>query len=128
MARPRLPQSKAEASGAMVKNAGRFKDRKAPKRTRPLGEPYAKMSDGERKYWAEFAQELPWLHAGHRVLLRMACNITARMDEGDIGVSAAHALSQLLSKLGATPVDETKVNHAEGDDEDAADRFFGRPN
>jgi len=124
MARPRLPQSKAEVSGAVLKNAGRFKGRKAPKRTRPLGDPYVKMNETERSYWAEFARELPWLHAGHRVLLRMACNLAARMDQGDIGVSAAHALSQLLSKLGATPVDETKVTHDEAEEADEADRFF----
>jgi hypothetical protein len=128
MARPRLPQSKAEVSGATAKNPGRFADRKAVRRVRPLGEPYAPMTEIERKYWAEFAQELPWLHSGHRVLLRLACHFSARMDAGEIGISAAHALSQLLSKLGATPVDETKVNHADGDDEDAADRFFSRPN
>jgi hypothetical protein len=128
MPRPRLPQSKAEVSGATAKNPGRFADRKAIRRVRPLGDPYTLMTEIERQYWAEFARELPWLHSAHRVLLRLTCQLSAKMDAGDIGISAAHALSQLLSKLGATPVDETKVNHAEGDDEDAADRFFSRPN
>src|SRR5690606_39476430 len=49
MARPRLPQAKAEASGAVLKNAGRFADRRAPKRTRPLGAPYARMNVVERE-------------------------------------------------------------------------------
>src|SRR5688500_6275776 len=115
MAKPRLPQAKAEASGAALKNAGRFKDRVAPKQTRPLGEPYARMTELERGYWEEFAQELPWLHSGHRVLLRMACRLAARMDmDDDMGVSATQALSSILSKLGATPVDETKVVHGGG--------------
>lgn len=130
MARPRLPQAKAEASGAVLKNAGRFADRKVPKRTRPLGEPYARMNEVEREYWAEFARELPWLHSGHRVLLRLTCQLAARMDSGEeMGVSASQALSSLLSKLGATPVDETKVSHGGGDeDEDPAEQFFTRPN
>jgi len=129
MPRPRLPAAKAEASGAALKNAGRFKDRKAPKRTRPLGEPYARMTEIEREYWAEFAEELPWLHSGHRVLLRLTCQLAARMDSGEeMGVSASQALSSLLSKLGATPVDETKVSHGGGDDdEDPAEAFFARP-
>lgn len=127
MPRPRLPMAKAEASGAIAKNAGRFRDRKAPKRTRPVGEPYAKMTEIERGYWAEFVQELPWLHSGHRVMLRMACQLSARMDEGsEMGVSAMQALSAMLSKLGATPTDETKVTQA--DDEDEDDEFFGKPN
>lgn len=129
MAKPRLPQSKAEASGAILKNAGRFAGRSAPKRARPIGEPYAAMTEIERGYWAEFASELPWLNSGHRVLLRMACRLSARLDtDADFGVSATQALSSILSKLGATPVDETKVTHDEGEEPDGTDRFFGRPN
>lgn len=127
MPRPRLPLAKAEASGAIAKNAGRFRDRKGPKRTRPVGSPYAKMTELEKWYWAEFVGDLPWLHAGHRVLLRMACQLSARMDEGsEMGVSAMQALSAILSKLGATPTDETKISH--GDDEDEDDEFFGQTN
>jgi hypothetical protein len=129
MARPRLPQAKAEASGAVLKNAGRFSDRSAPKRSRPIGEPYAAMTDGERGYWEEFKAELPWLNSGHRVLLRLACRFSARLDtDPDFGVSASQALSSILSKLGATPTDETKVAHGDGEEEDASDRFFTRPN
>jgi hypothetical protein len=129
MARPRLPAAKAEASGAALKNPGRFADRKAPKRVRPIGEPYAAMTEMEVWYWREFSEELPWLNSGHRVLLRMACRLSARLDtDPDFGVSATQALSSILSKLGATPVDETKVVHGEGDEEDATDRFFARPN
>ena len=45
MARPRLPAAKAKAAGADLKNPGRFKDRKAPKNTRPLGKPYAQAEE-----------------------------------------------------------------------------------
>src|SRR5690606_483696 len=125
MARPRLPQSKAEVSGAVLKNAGRFKGRKAPKRTRPLGEPYVKMTDAEKAAWAELAGDMPGLHSAHRTLLQMACRIKARLDQGEeVGISAMNLLSALLSKLGATPVDETKVTHDEGEEADEADRFF----
>lgn len=124
MARPRLPAAKAAAAGAHLKNPGRFKDRKAPKRTRPLGEPYASMTEAQKAAWAEFQRDLPWLTSSHRVLLRLACMWTARLDQPEFGVSATQALSSILSKLGATPADETKVNHGEGDEDDD-DEFFG---
>jgi len=119
--------AKAEASGAIAKNAGRFKDRKAPKGTRPIGEPYARMTDAQKECWRELAGEMPWLHSAHRTLLRLACYHAARLDaDPDFGVSATQALSSILSKLGATPVDETKVTQP-GEDEDDDAEFFGRP-
>jgi hypothetical protein len=126
MARPRTPNAKAEVAGAAIVHPERFKDRKGPARTRPVGEPYAAMTDSQRAAWAEYQRELPWLTSSHRPLLRLACIWTARMDDAEFGVSATQALSSILSKLGATPVDETKVNHADGEEEDPADRFFGR--
>jgi hypothetical protein len=128
MARPRLPQEKAEVSGATVVNPERFKGRKTPPGKRPLGEPYLKMTDAQKEAWAEYAAEMPWLHSAHRTLLRLACIWTARMDDADFGVSATQALSSILSKLGATPVDETKVSHDGDGEEDPADKFFARPN
>jgi hypothetical protein len=119
---------KAEVSGAAIKNAGRFADRKSPKRVRPIGEPYLRMTDAQKECWRELAGEMPWLNSAHRVLLRLACYHAARLDEGgDFGVSATQALSSIVSQLGATPVDETKVSHGP-DDEDEEDEFFGRPN
>lgn len=130
MARPRLPAAKAEASGAALKNAGRFEGRSAPKRTRPVGEPYANMTEAQKKCWRELVEDMPWLHSAHRTLLRLACYHAARLDtDEEFGVSATQALSSILSKLGATPVDETKVPHGNGDDdEDPAEAFFSRPN
>lgn len=125
MARPRLPAAKAEVIGAHLKDAGRFADRKAPKRTRPIGEPYKMMSEAEQSAWHEFAHELPWLNSSHRALLQLACRLRARLNnDPDMGVNAMQAYSAILSKLAATPVDETKVNHGEGEDEDPADRYF----
>ena len=127
MARPRLPAAKAEVSGAAVINAGRFEGRKAPK-GRPLGEPYLRMTGPQKEAWAEMAAEMPWLRSHHRTLLRLACILAARMDTDlDFGVSATQALSSILSKLGATPTDDTKIDHGDGEDEDPADQYFVRP-
>ncbi len=127
MARPRLPQAKAEVSGAALKNPGTFKARKAPKGTRPIGEPYARMTPGQQEAWHEMVAEMPWLNSAHRTLLRLACIISARLDEADVGVNQLQTLSAILSKLGATPVDETRLNLPAEDDEDPADKFFHIP-
>ena len=88
------------------------------------------MTDAQKAVWSEMVGDMPWLNSSHRVLLRLACYHAARLDEGgDFGVSATQALSSILSKLGATPVDETKVNHGGDGEEDPADQYFnGRPN
>ena len=128
MANPRTPLGKAEVSGQTAKNPQRFNDRKGPAKARPIGEPYLRMTDGQKEVWHEMAGDMPWLNSGHRILLRLACYHAARLDEdGEFGVSATQALSAILSKLGATPVDETKVAHDDGDGEDPADQFFNRP-
>lgn len=125
MAKARLPAAKAAVSGSAIHDPQRFRGRGAPKHQRPLGEPYANMTASEKKVWLEMAGDMPWLNSGHRLLVRLACHHAARLCGGkDFGVSATQALSSILSKLGATPVDETKVNHGEDGDEDASDRFF----
>lgn len=129
MARPRLPQQKAEVSGAQKKNPQRFAGRTTVRNPRPIGEPYVTMTAQQRTVWEECRVTMPWLHAGHRLLLRQVCILSARMEDPDVGVNALHALSAALSKLGATPTDETKVMHRDGDDDaDPDDKYFGRPN
>lgn len=129
MARPRLPALKADASGAAIKNPARFKERSAPKSARPIGRPYKGMTPAQVAVWEESAGNMPWLNSGHRLLLRQVCILAARMEtDPEMGVSALQALGAALSKLGATPTDETKVNHGDEGDEDPADEFFGRPN
>lgn len=127
MPRQRLPKAKAEVSGAAAKNAGRFKDRKAPKAQRGLGEPYANMTPEQKAAWAEIQYEMPWLTSSDRILVRLACSWVARMEKDDLGVAASSALASIMSKLGATPVDISKVTHAGEDEADPADEFFGRP-
>lgn len=80
------------------------------------------MSEAERAQWHEFVRDLPWLNSSHRVILRVACRLAADLDGEEFGVSKAQALSSILSKLGATPADESKVGSAADDDE--PDEFF----
>lgn len=124
MANPRLPAAKAEATGATIKNPGRHASRKRPKGTRPVGEPYTKMSEAEQEQWHEFVCDLPWLNSAHRVLLRLACKLAVDMDGDEFGVSKAQALGSILSKLGATPVDETRVSPSNEEEDEPEARYF----
>lgn len=88
--------------------------------------PYRNMKADEKVVWTEISEDMPWLNAAHRILVRLACYHTARLNKGaEFGVSATTALSSILSKLGATPVDETKVNHGDEPETDPTDEFFG---
>jgi hypothetical protein len=124
MPRSRTPLSKAEIAGATAKNPQRFRNRSRPKGTRPLGDPYKSMTDEQRVAWDELADNCPWLHSAHRPMVRMAAMWMAKLEkEPEFGINATNALSSLLSKLGATPADESKVNHA-SEEEDPDDEFF----
>lgn len=127
MPKPRIPKAKAEVSGSALHDPQRFKDRKASKRTRPIGEPYLKMTDAQKEAWAELSYELPWLNSSHRAIVRLACMWMAKMDDDDFGTAATQTLSAILSKLGASPSDESKVNHGEDEQEDSTDKFFNKP-
>lgn len=82
MPRPRTPKAKAEVSGAAAKNAARFKDRKAPKSSRALGEPYVNMTVEQKAAWAEIQYEMPWLTSSDRIMVRLACSWMARIGYG----------------------------------------------
>lgn len=129
MPRNRLPQAKAEVSGAAIKHPERFGNRKAPKRLRPIGEPYVRLTDEEKAIWFEFSPEMPWLDSSDRPLFELLCRRMAKARaEPDLGVNATQVIISLLSKLGATPVDKSKILYADGDGEEPEDGFFGRPN
>jgi hypothetical protein len=128
MARNRTPLAKAEVSGASLKHPGRFRSRKGPAAPKPLGEPYPGMPAHELGVWAELAGNMPWLNVTHRTLLRLVCRLAGKLTLGEISPSEGQLLSSTLSKLGATPVDETKVNHGDDGEEDPSESFFTRPN
>jgi hypothetical protein len=127
MARNRTPNAKAAVSGAALKNPQRYRDRTVH-HLGGIGEPFEKMTPYQVEAWHELRRDLPWLRVNHRQIVHLACVLIAQMRESELGVAGMHALSSILSKLGATPVDESRVR-AGGDDEgDPADRFFGKPN
>jgi len=124
MAKPRTPTKKARVSGAAIKDPGRYKNRSEPANPDPIGTPYKGMTAAQVRVWKECVSNMPWLNAAHRLLLRQVCILAARMETGeDLSVSSTHALSAMLSKLGATPTDESKVSHPQ-DNEDSDEHLF----
>lgn len=87
------------------------------------------MTDAQKSVWLEMAGDMPWLSSSHRQLLRLVCYLAARMDtDAGLGVAATHALSSMLSKLGATPVDAARVSMSPEDEDDPDEAYFATRN
>lgn len=109
MARSRTPVKKAAVTGADKKNPGRHKGRKAAKSSL-IGTPPAFLDKDAKKAWALFKKELPWLKENHRAFMEAICILRGKIISG-AGLSATQTTTYqaMLSKLGATPADESKV-------------------
>lgn len=127
MPRHRMPTAKAEVSGAAAHDPQRFRNRTGHAGAAKIGQPFASMSPAERGTWEELVCDLPWLTRAHRQIVKLTCVLIARMDaDPNPPVASAQVLSALLSKLGATPVDDSRVSAAAepSAEEDEAERFF----
>lgn len=123
MANPRTPVAKARLTGAAAKNPGRHKNRKDPKST-PLGKPSGFLDENGQRAWEGYRKELPWLMESDRSLVEIASSVRGRLLGGeDVGVTALGMLQSILSKMGGSPADRSKV--ALPDDEKEEDEFFG---
>ena len=123
MANPRTPVAKAKATGAAMKNPGRHKARSDPKST-PLGDPSIFLDEFGRQAWEGYRRELPWLMEADRSLVEIASSVRGRLlSGGEVGVTALSMLQSILSKMGGSPADRSKVTT--GDDEPQEDEFFG---
>ena len=124
MARPRIPTMKAHVTGAALHDPARFADRPVVA-FGAVGQPPASLTPAQAEAWQQFVDELPWLGSSHRALLQIAAVLRARLNaDPDMGVNAMQAYSAVLSKLGATPADESKVSLPDLVDDDPAERFF----
>ncbi|MCP5431860.1 MAG: hypothetical protein H6923_01180 [Alphaproteobacteria bacterium] len=109
MARPRNPLALSRVTGATLKNPGRYRGRAEPK-VGPIGEPPAYLDEAARKAWRLFVRELPWLARSDRALLELVCPLRARIMAGEaLGTKLATFYRMVLSKLGASPSDRSKV-------------------
>lgn len=128
MSRPRLVQAKAETSGAAAKNPQRFRDRFTPEDPAPLGTPFPLMGEVERGHWVEIDRSMPWLTESDRHTVRMACLWLARLDVDpeSFGTKETMALLRLLSSLGGTPTEISKVKQRSAAPKETPEaKFFG---
>ncbi len=121
MPAPRTPAAKADITGAADKNPQRHRDRAEPKGSQ-LGEPSACLDDYGQQAWEGFKRELPWLMESDRALVEVASSVRGRLLAGeDVGVTALSMLQSILSKMGGSPADRTRVSAPE---EEERDEFF----
>lgn len=123
--RPRLPNKVASVTGAVAKNAGRFRDRREPK-VKSLGPAPKRFSEGQAAIWNDFNADFPWLGRSDRALVEVAVNLLDQMrtlgDETPIALYAQ--MRMILGQMGGTPVDRSKVGAPEDKDVDPADEFL----
>jgi hypothetical protein len=83
------------------------------------------MSKAEVIAWHTFIYEVPWLTSADRNILRMACRLKVAT-ESAVKINLGHysQFSRLLSKLGCTPCDRTRVSVPDDDTETAEERYF----
>ena len=114
----RLPVAKAKATGAAIKNPQRHRGRAEPV-VPVIGSAPGHLSKSAKKCWALFVNELPWLVASDGALLEIAARVRAALMDGEeVGVTKLSMYQAVLSKLGASPVDRSKVIVPDGGDEE----------
>lgn len=124
MANARTPVAKARVSGADVKNPGRHKDRSDPK-VALLGQAPGHLGKSAKIAWALFKNELPWLAASDGALLEIAARVRGELMDGeDVGVTKLSMYQSVLSKLGASPVDRSRVTIGDEEEDDPESRYF----
>ena len=125
MPRARTPLAKAEVSGALKKNPQRRKGKAAPKGN-GLGLPPGWFTAVQKRMWAAFKKELPWLAESDRAVMEIACVLRAALYNGEeVGVSKLNLLRLLLAQLGATPADRSKISAPAKEDDDPTEGYFG---
>ena len=112
--RPRTPTKVHVLRGTEQKHPERMRERaREPKCNEPLGDPPRELVGETRRAWEYLADSCPpgMLVKVDRALVQSAAVILARLwaDPMGIDVKEINTLANLLSKLGMTPVDRSKV-------------------
>ena len=123
MARPRLPEKVAKTIGANIKDPQRFRDRKEPK-VKSLGHAPKSFDADQVDIWDEFNADFPWLGRSDRRVVGLAVILQSEINKGDAPVAVFAQMRMLLSSMGGTPVDRSKVQAPEDDDADPSDEFL----
>lgn len=122
--RPRLPNDVAKLTGANLKDPQRFRNRFDPKAVKSLGPAPKQFDDDQREIWDMFNADFPWLGRADRSLVKMAVMMDQMIDSGEAPVAVFAQYRLLLSSMGGTPVDRSKVSAPDDDGKDPADEFL----
>lgn len=122
----RTPMARAIATGRTLHDAKRFRNRREPESTGPLGPAPAWMSRDQRTSWESFRSEVPWLNKSHRCITAIASIAQADLRaSGEFNVRMATLLRQCLASMGATPADASKVTMpSEEKADDPSEQYF----
>jgi hypothetical protein len=124
MARPRLPAEVATVTGADKRSPGRFEGRSAPV-VKSLGPAPKRFLPEQIVIWEAFNEDFPWLGRSDRRVVELAVRLQhmiETLEECPVAVFAQ--MRMVLSSMGGTPVDRSKVSAPEDDKKDPADEFL----
>lgn len=128
MPRPQTPLAKAKLTGADKKDPKRFSGRSDPATSgKPVGNPPGHLSKSAANVWREAAKSMGWLVEEDRFALEvMAIAVGAIRDAGDqVTASMISAANTAIGKVGASPVDRSKVfQKASEPEEDEFEKFM----
>ena len=111
MSRPRKPTAELENSGAFEKNPSRALARSnEPANVPDLGNPPTCLSKDEKRIWKECRRIAPWITAADAYALESVCRLVVKMRTGAMKSADYSVLRSLLSALGLTPGDRSKVS------------------
>lgn len=121
---PRLPADVATITGADKRSPGRFEGRSTPK-VKSLGPAPKRFTDSQTKIWNELNDDFPWLGRSDRRVVGLAVLLQHRIDtEQDVPVGVFAQMRMLLSAMGGTPVDRSKVTAPDDKPYDPTDEFL----
>lgn len=125
MTRPRLPEQVAIVTGADKRSPGRFKGRKTPV-VRSLGPAPKRYTPEQVAIWNEFNEDFPWLGRSDRSYVGLAVVLQSQIDDAGMEVTPPMIAQMrlLLSGMGGSPVDRSKVSAPEEESADPADEFL----
>lgn len=123
MSRPRLPVGVATVTGADKRSPGRFKGRSAPV-VKSLGVAPKRFISEQVEIWDEFNEDFPWLGRSDRRVVGLAVMLQHMIDtDPECPVAVFAQMRMLLSAMGGTPVDRSKVSSTDEEAEDPLDQF-----
>lgn len=106
------PTAKLALSGTLKHNPKHYANRtQEPQPKLGLGEPPVEFDAAQRKIWREFSRTMPdgVFAITDRYLAEQACRLIVKMRNDTITFQQMTLLTQILSKLGMSPTDRTRI-------------------